>query len=47
MRFDAEIIAALPQIACCDWLIDKILAHERAITGTNLAVLRTAQSSGP
>jgi len=42
MRFDAETIAALNEIAWWDWPIDKILAHEAAITGADLTALRKA-----
>ncbi|MEL6840039.1 MAG: CatB-related O-acetyltransferase [Pseudomonadota bacterium] len=42
MRFDAGTIAALNAIAWWDWPIDKILAHEAAITGADLAALQRA-----
>jgi len=36
MRFDAETIAALNDIAWWEWDIGKILAHEDAITGADI-----------
>jgi virginiamycin A acetyltransferase len=40
MRFDADTVAALLDIAWWDWPIDRILAHEAAICGADLAALR-------
>ena len=42
MRFAPEIIARLKEIAWWDWPINKILAHEAAIVGADLAVLDAA-----
>ena len=42
MRFDAETIAALRDIAWWEWEIDRITANEAAIVGADLAKLRAA-----
>lgn len=42
MRFDAETIAALRDIAWWEWDIDQITANEAAIVGADLATLRAA-----
>ena len=42
MRFDPDTIAALNEIAWWDWDIDKILKHEAAIVGADLAALQKA-----
>lgn len=42
MRFDDNTIAALNEFAWWDWGIEKILAHEDAIVGADLAALRVA-----
>ena len=41
-RFDATTIARLLDIAWWDWPIDRILAHEAAICGAELARLERA-----
>ena len=46
MRFDADTIAALLEIAWWDWPIDRILAHEAAICGGDLAALRDQATEG-
>ncbi|MEQ9258223.1 MAG: CatB-related O-acetyltransferase [Roseovarius sp.] len=42
MRFDADTIARLLEIAWWDWPIGRILAHEAAICGADLAALEAA-----
>ena len=42
MRFDAETVAALRDIAWWEWEIDRITANEAAIVGADLAKLRAA-----
>jgi virginiamycin A acetyltransferase len=43
MRFDAQTIAALREIAWWDWGIVTIAAHEAAIVGADLAALRAVR----
>ncbi|MGR3436045.1 MAG: CatB-related O-acetyltransferase [Shimia sp.] len=43
MRFDADVVAALLDIAWWDWPIDHILAHEAEICGSDLTALRAAR----
>lgn len=45
MRFDDETIAALNDLAWWDWDIDRIVAHESAIVGADLAALRRVGSA--
>lgn len=42
MRFDADTIAELLRIAWWDWPIDRIMAHEAEICGSNLPALSRA-----
>lgn len=42
MRFDDETIAALNAMAWWDWDVDRIVSHESAIVGADLAALRRA-----
>lgn len=41
MRFDPTTIAALNDIAWWDWDIDRIMTHEAAIVGADLAALKS------
>lgn len=45
MRFDDETITALNDLAWWDWDIDRIVAHESAIVGADLAALRRVGSA--
>ena len=42
-RFDDRTIAALNELAWWDWEIDRILANEAAIVGTDLATLKAVR----
>ena len=45
-RFDEATIAALMRIAWWTWPIERILAHEAAICGADIARLATATETG-
>lgn len=47
LRFDAQTIEALLELAWWDWPIEKITRHEVEICGANLAALRRAGAEPP